>query len=116
MTWTATDGLEQVGERPRIFILCAGFSVPAGLPTSRELLGLVRRELRSVGHDGHLEGSLEDYIAFKKATTGLAPAEIDIEDLLIRPRLGRLDATLVSHLLSARTWRHSQPSTPTNCP
>jgi hypothetical protein len=64
----------------RIFVLGAGFSAPAGLPLSRDLLQLVLEELDGIGHSGHLRSSLEDYVAYKVATEGMAPDPIDLED------------------------------------
>ena len=66
--------------RPRIFILGAGFSAPAGLPVSRGLLDLVLDELRAVGDGVHLNSALDEYVEYITAIRGKAPLEIDIED------------------------------------
>ncbi len=43
--WSNSGWAIAMKDLPRLFILGAGFSVPAGLPTARELLGLVLEEL-----------------------------------------------------------------------
>jgi hypothetical protein len=65
---------------PRLFILGAGFSVPAGLPTARELLDEVMTELHRHTLDGSkLEESLDEFRAYTRALNGGVDVELDIE-------------------------------------
>jgi len=65
---------------PRLFILGAGFSVPAGLPTSRELLNEVMNELHHHVSDGSkLEESLDEFRSYMRALNGGEEVEVDIE-------------------------------------
>ncbi len=64
----------------RIFILGAGFSAPAGLPLSADLLPLTLSELDDIGHSQHLRSSLRAYIAYKVGTQGITPDPVDLED------------------------------------
>jgi len=65
---------------PRLFILGAGFSVPAGLPTARELLDEVMTELhRHVTDGSKLEESLDGFRAYTRALNGGKDVELDIE-------------------------------------
>ena len=66
--------------RPRMFWLGAGFSVPAGLPMSADLLDLVFAELEGLDNAAHLASSLEEYRRYRQATEGDVPPLIDIED------------------------------------
>lgn len=87
----------------RIFILGAGFSAPAGLPLTPELLPLVLDEVKDEVKDedgwSHLHRSLDEYREFVEATTGDMPDPVDIEDF----------ATYIDHqhhlgLLGSDTW------------
>jgi hypothetical protein len=78
---TPTDPGSLTGDwRRRLFFLGAGFSQPAGLPLSRELLPLVLDEIASLTDaQSHLHESLEQYLRYVRDTTGAAPAEVDLE-------------------------------------
>jgi hypothetical protein len=66
---------------PRLIILGAGFSRPAGLPLSTELLDLVLAELRRFeGQETHLHRSLAAYLDYKEATSQMRPDPVDVED------------------------------------
>ena len=91
--------MTEEARRPRIFVLGAGFSAPAGLPIARDLLQCVLDELRPIGQNKHLEGSLEDYVGFIRATRGRAPRVVDIEDFATY-----LDHEHVFNMRGSDTW------------
>lgn len=65
---------------PRLFILGAGFSVPAGLPTASDLLAEVLVELHHHVPDGSkLEESLDNFRRYSRALNGGAETPVDIE-------------------------------------
>lgn len=85
---------------PRLFVLGAGFSKPAGLPLSNELLDLVLADLLSLhGDETHLHRSIPGYLEFLKATRGSEPAQIDIEEFA-----AYLDYRHAFGILGTDTW------------
>lgn len=84
----------------RLFILGAGFSRPAGLPLTTQLLGQVLEELRSI-HGGatHLHRALDTYRSFLDDTLGKVPATIDAEQFA-----EFLDYRHFLGLLGSDTW------------
>ena len=69
----------------RIFVLGAGFSVPAGLPTAAELYPeVVRRVERSYGKDNRFHWAVQDYIDYRKRSDGveLSIDTIDLEEFM----------------------------------
>lgn len=72
---------------PRVFVLGAGFSKPAQLPLTTELLDLVLEDLAKLAwqNDGwtHLHGAVDEYRQYVKDTIGHDVTEaIDIERLV----------------------------------
>lgn len=64
----------------RIFIIGAGFSVPAGLPTAVELYGLVKDRIESYhGKETQFHKSLSEFINYKKSTSSIILSEHDID-------------------------------------
>ncbi len=69
--------------RPRAFVLGAGFSALAGLPTAQNLLHHVRAEARNlVGPDNPLERSLSSYKRYREHTTCVQDPKIDLEQFV----------------------------------
>lgn len=68
---------------PRVFFLGAGFSVPAGLPIAADLLPHALREVKACfPEESKLDRGIDEYLAFRKATSGTADSvPIDLEDL-----------------------------------
>ncbi|MBK5219777.1 MAG: SIR2 family protein [Thermoleophilia bacterium] len=92
--------MEATRALPRLIILGAGFSKPAGLPLSTELLDLVLTELHAFyGRDTHLHRSLPAYLDFVRATSGTTPEPIDIEAFA-----AYLDYRHVFGVLGSDTW------------
>lgn len=84
---------------PRLFVLGAGFAAPAGIPLARELLNLVLDEVAEFSPSSHLHRSLEAYLEYTEAITGMRPDPVDIESF----------ATYLDHqhafgLLGSDTW------------
>jgi hypothetical protein len=69
---------------PRLFVLGAGFSKPAGLPLANDLLEPVLAEVRRsarVSGGTKLDKSIDRYRAFLVATTGVEPERLNFEEL-----------------------------------
>lgn len=69
----------------RIFVIGAGFSVPAGLPTAAELYGLVKSRIELVyGTDTKFHRSLDEFIDYKRSTCNvtLTHDEVDLEEFM----------------------------------
>ena len=69
----------------RIFVLGAGFSVPAGLPTAKELYPeVVRRVERAYGKQNRFHWAVQDYIDYRKKSDGVALTidTIDLEEFM----------------------------------
>jgi len=78
----------------RIFVLGAGFSVPAGLPTAAELYPeVVKRVERLHGKDNRFHWALKDYIDFRKRSDGV---ELSIDDIDLEEFMSFLD---IEHFL-----------------
>ena len=66
--------------RPRVFVLGAGFSAPAGLPTATGLLSCIKAEARNLaGPDNALDRSLSQYRRYREDTTDALHETFDIE-------------------------------------
>lgn len=69
--------------RPRVFVLGAGFSVPADLPLGADLLPGIRAEAqRLAGPDNALEHSLSRYQRYQQETSGAPHEEFNIEQFI----------------------------------
>lgn len=69
----------------RIFVIGAGFSVPAGLPTAAKLYGLVKSRIESIhGIHTKFHRSLDEFIAYKKATChmSLTYDDVNLEEFM----------------------------------
>lgn len=69
----------------RIFVIGAGFSVPAGLPTAADLYGLVKSRIESVhGTDTKFHRSLDEFIDYKQSTcnVNVTHDEVDLEEFM----------------------------------
>ncbi|WP_064609895.1 SIR2 family protein [Photobacterium sp. J15] len=63
----------------RIFIIGAGFSVPAGLPTAVELYKLVKERIeKNHGRSTKFHSSLKEFIDYKFSTSGIKISENDV--------------------------------------
>jgi len=78
----------------RIFVLGAGFSVSAGLPTAAELYPeVVKRVEQLHGKDNRFHWALQDYIDFRKRSDGV---ELSIDDIDLEEFMSFLD---IEHFL-----------------
>ena len=78
----------------RIFVIGAGFSVPAGLPLASDLYRLVKESIENAyGTDTRFHRSLEEYIDYRKACDNV---ELDEEDIDIEEFMSFLD---IEHFL-----------------
>lgn len=78
----------------RIFVLGAGFSVPAGLPTAAELYPeVVKRVERLHGKDNRFHWALKDYIDFRRKSDDV---ELSIDDIDLEEFMSFLD---IEHFL-----------------
>lgn len=78
-------GLSKEHPGYRIFVLGAGFSVPAGLPTAAELYPeVVRRVEQLYGKDNCFHRAIQDYIDYRKISDGveLTIDTIDLEEFM----------------------------------
>ena len=69
----------------RMFVIGAGFSVPAGLPMASELFSEVRSRIEmNYGLDTRFHRSLREYIDYRKKCDGvdLAPEDVDLEEFM----------------------------------
>lgn len=69
----------------RIFVLGAGFSVPAGLPTAAELYPEVVKRVELLhGKDNRFHWAIQDYIDYRKSSDGveLSIDTIDLEEFM----------------------------------
>ncbi len=64
----------------RIFVLGAGFSVPAGLPMAAELFKEIRKRIIDhEGPDNRFQRSLDEYIQYRKKCDGVTLTEDDVD-------------------------------------
>jgi hypothetical protein len=84
---------------PRLLFLGAGFSRPAGVALAGELLDLVLDELARLGGQSHLHRSVEAYLDYMEATTGMKPEPINIEAFA-----AYLDYQHAFGMLGSDTW------------
>lgn len=78
----------------RVFIIGAGFSVPAGLPTAAKLYNEVRTRIeRNHGTDTKFHCSLNEYIKYRKKSDGI---EVNIDSIDLEHFMSFLD---IEHFL-----------------
>tara|TARA_R110001599_G_scaffold336565_1_gene554366 strand:- start:5813 stop:7075 length:1263 start_codon:yes stop_codon:yes gene_type:complete len=76
------DDLVENNKGYRMFVIGAGFSVPAGLPMASELFSEVRSRIEmNYGIETRFHRSLAEYIDYRKKCDGvdLAPEDVDLE-------------------------------------
>jgi hypothetical protein len=85
-----------------VYVLGAGFSVPAGLPTAAELWAEVRRRASAMqGRAGQFNDDLNAFIEYKKRALG---QEITLDAVNFEEFLGFLDIEFFLGLRGSDTW------------
>src|SRR5262245_42933279 len=98
------ETLEQRYERMQfaVYVLGAGFSVPAGLPTALELWAEVRKRATAMdGRAGEFNDDIASFIEYRRNALGkeTTPETIDFEEFL-----GFLDVEFYLGLRGKDTW------------
>jgi hypothetical protein len=93
---------DSIPPKNSIFILGAGFSVSACLPTASQLWEeVVDRGLRMKGRADKFRADLDDYIEFKRRAEGV---DIKLEEVNFEEFLGFLDIEHYLGLRGSETW------------